>query len=282
MITENILIDLKPENYEQLFNLELNYKETEILTEINSFLAELNVNTTEYISKTIIKVKTSIKSYFESGITEEYIKNLTEKIADYVFQDEFYSQINAYLKYACGPESKIILAFSTEIDFHKLLSENNFYFNLTSYEASYTTMKERITTLFDQEKNQFVNNLKMPDFLVDKIKRKVSDFISESYQFSNEKINSLTDVTDFEFLNMEFSLKDITRNALADVVDNLNSKLDGIIKTAFDKEFNDFKVQIQDYLDELKNKILQTINFEYNSTIYYYNQMEENLIIIHQ
>jgi hypothetical protein len=40
MITENILIDLKPENYEQLFKLELNYKETEILTDINSFLAK--------------------------------------------------------------------------------------------------------------------------------------------------------------------------------------------------------------------------------------------------
>ena len=67
MITENILIDLKPENYEQLFKLELNYKETEILTDINSFLAELNANSTEYIFGAIIKVKSSIQSYFRNN-----------------------------------------------------------------------------------------------------------------------------------------------------------------------------------------------------------------------
>ena len=60
MITENILIDLKPENYQQLFNLELNYKETEILIEINSFFAELNANTTEYISESLEKLKINI------------------------------------------------------------------------------------------------------------------------------------------------------------------------------------------------------------------------------
>ena len=72
-------------------------------------------------------------------------------------------------------------------------------------------MINRITTLFEQKKNQFVNNLKMLDLLVDKLKKKVSDFISESYEFNNEKIISLTDIINFEFLNMEFSLKDITR-----------------------------------------------------------------------
>ena len=67
MISENILILLKPEDYEQLFKLELNYKETEILTDINSFLAELNANTTEYIFGAIIKVKSSIQSYFSNN-----------------------------------------------------------------------------------------------------------------------------------------------------------------------------------------------------------------------
>ena len=45
MITDNTLIDLKPEKYKELFYLELNYKETEILTDINTFLSELNNET---------------------------------------------------------------------------------------------------------------------------------------------------------------------------------------------------------------------------------------------
>ena len=49
---------------------------------------------------------------------------------------------------------------------------------------------------------------------------------------------------------MKFSLKDITNNAFADVTNKLYSKLDGIIKKAFDDKFDDFKGEIQNHLVE--------------------------------
>jgi hypothetical protein len=177
MIKENILIDLKPEKYKELFSLELNYKETQILTDITTFLAELNEQTYIYINQTIIKVQASIENYFETGITEGYIETLIGTIANNIFEEEFGNQIIEYLFYACGPESKIIQAFTTEIEFHKLLSENKFYFILQSYEASYEILKNRVLNVFNNEKTKFLASLKIPDLLVDKLKRKVIDFI---------------------------------------------------------------------------------------------------------
>ena len=82
---------------------------------------------------------------------------------------------------------------------------------------------------------------------------------------------------------MEFSLKDITDNALTDVINNLNSKFDGIIKKAFDDKFDDFKGEIQNHLVEWKNTIKDTIDVQYNSTIYtIIDNIKENLIIIQQ
>ena len=81
---------------------------------------------------------------------------------------------------------------------------------------------------------------------------------------------------------MKFSLKDITNNAFADVTNKLYSKLDGIIKKAFDDKFDDFKGEIQNHLVEWKNTIKDTIDVQYNSTIYIIDNIEENLIIIQQ
>ena len=75
------------------------------------------------INKTIIKLQDSIENYFKTWITEGYIESLIGTIANNIFEDEFGNQIKEYLFYACGPESKIIQAFTTEIKFHKLLSE---------------------------------------------------------------------------------------------------------------------------------------------------------------
>ena len=71
---------------------------------------------------------------------------------------------------------------------------------------------------------------------------------------------------------MKFSLKDITNNVFAEATNKLYSKLDGIIKKAFDDKFDDFKGEIQNHLVEWKNTIKDTIDIQYNSTIYYYIQ----------
>ena len=81
---------------------------------------------------------------------------------------------------------------------------------------------------------------------------------------------------------MKFSLKDITNNVFAEATNKLYSKLDGIIKKAFDDKFDDFKGEIQNHLVEWKNTIKDTIDVQYNSTIYIIDNIEENLIIIQQ
>ncbi len=50
IIGNNILSDLSSKYYVELFENELKYRESEILTNILEFLSDLNVNTTEYIN----------------------------------------------------------------------------------------------------------------------------------------------------------------------------------------------------------------------------------------
>jgi hypothetical protein len=147
MITkEKILIDLSAVEYARLFSLELNYKETEILTDIKTFIRKLNKETKEYIDGSITTLKTDIKAYFESGAKIETIKKNIELIAQSVFvsPEDFLLEIEYYIFYACGPVSKIIQSFNEEINFHKYLSKNQFVFNLTTYELAYNASFDRI------------------------------------------------------------------------------------------------------------------------------------------
>ena len=61
--------------------------------------------------------------------------------------------------------------------------KKKFYYDLISYEATYKNLKKRIINLFNEEKTKFIDSLKIPDLLVDKLKKKVKEFIAESYQF---------------------------------------------------------------------------------------------------
>jgi hypothetical protein len=85
MIGNNILSNLNSTQYTKIFNDEFNYKENEILLDINNLLNELNINTTNYISQSLESLKTNIKSYFLSGINIEGIEQYIETIAQSIF-----------------------------------------------------------------------------------------------------------------------------------------------------------------------------------------------------
>ncbi len=70
---------------------------------------------------------------------------------------------------------------------------------------------------------------------------------------------------------MSFSLQDITQKALTTVSNKINSKIDEIIKTVFDKQFNEFKDKIVTNLDNSYYYIIQVIDLNFNSTLIYYN-----------
>ena len=55
----------------------------------------------------------------------------------------------------------------------------------------------------------------------DLLSEKVKDFVSKSSEYIYDKVNSLSNVTRFEFLNMEYSIKLISQDVLHNVTQSL-------------------------------------------------------------
>ena len=124
MIGDDIFSDFDSNTYTQLFNLELNYRGNEILTDITNFLSELNNETIHYINGSLDKLKIDIESYFSSGVNLIGMKENIETIGREIFFDPSHlkKQIVDYIYYLCGSISKLEVAFNEEIDFHDIIS----------------------------------------------------------------------------------------------------------------------------------------------------------------
>ena len=154
MIGDDIFSDFDSNTYTQLFNLELNYRGNEILTDITNFLSELNNETIHYINGSLDKLKIDIESYFSSGVNLKGMKENIETIGREIFFDPSHlkKQIVDYLYYACGPISKLEVAFNEEIDFHDIISENNYYFDEESYNDSFLAAHDELINQYNKKK----------------------------------------------------------------------------------------------------------------------------------
>ena len=85
------------------------------------------------------KLKIEIQNYFSSGVNLEGMKENIETIDKEIFFEPSHLKIQIvdYIFYAYGPISKLEVAFNEEIDFHNIISENNYYFDEESYNKSF-------------------------------------------------------------------------------------------------------------------------------------------------
>ena len=158
MIGDDTLSGLSSSDFTQLFETELNYRGTEILTDIFDFLSKLNVNTTKYIEGSLESFKINIESYFLSGVNVEGITKNIETIAQTIFinPDYLLQEIFDYLYYPCGPISKLELAFNEEIEFHKIMSEERFYFNAEAYKSAFKEVNDTLLKIYEDKKKNFL------------------------------------------------------------------------------------------------------------------------------
>jgi len=268
--TEKILVDLEPLKYSELFVEELTYKRTEILTDIKTFLSELNVNTTKYIESTIDTLKTHIKIYFESGLLG--IESKIEEMAGKIFIDPevLQQEIYNYITYQCGPNSKIMLAFNQEIEFHKIMAQKKYNFNQKDYQDAYEQMKKDLEKLVKEQKELLFNDLEVPELLITELIKKLNDFVSESYETISKKMETLTTLTKFEFLNMEYSIKDIVNDALREVRQNFSSIIEKNVREQYKEALKALKATIKNNLDRFIKEINNQLNVEYEGTFEFY------------
>jgi hypothetical protein len=70
---------------------------------------------------------------------------------------------------------------------------------------------------------------------------------------------------------MTFSVRDITREALNEAVSSILNDIDKTMRDTYQEKFNALLDTIKEDLDAQFNKILEVINYEYTTTVTYYN-----------
>ena len=93
------------------------------------------------------------------------------------------------------------------------------------------------------------------------------DFIEKSYEYIYEKINSLSDITQFEFLNMTFSISEISQEVLNNVAKTLKEQVDNQMITIYNDKLGELKEEVKIHLDEHFEKLNHSINYEHDATI---------------
>ena len=272
MIGNDILSNLDENKYTKLFEAELNYKEDNIKSDIMQFIKRLNINTTKFIDGSIETLKTNIINYYISGVNEEGIKENIQTIAKKIFVNPFKlnNETRFYLYYTCGPLPKIQLVFDEEIEYHKEKSENNYYFDNNEYKTKFETALSNLITDYDNKKKDLFDYLTVPKEIKAKLLQKIIDFISESYEKIYEKVNSISDITYFEFLGFEYSVREIILGALHNTKENLIKIVNTAIEDTYTFYLNEFKKDVIKDLDEQFNIIQAALNAQYTTTNNHY------------
>ena len=93
------------------------------------------------------------------------------------------------------------------------------------------------------------------------------DFIEKSYEYIYEKINSLSDITQFEFLNMTFSISEISQEVLNNVAKTLKEQVDNQMITIYNDKLGELKEEVKIHLDEHFETFDKLINYEHEATV---------------
>lgn len=272
MIGNDILSNLDENRYTKLFEAELNYKGENILSDIIAFIKELNINTTKYINGSIETLKTDIKNYYISGVNEEGIVQNIKTIAKKIFVNPFKlnNETRFYLYYTCGPLPKIQLAFDEEIEYHKVLSEDNYYFDNNEYKTKFETALSNLISDYNNKKTHLFDYLTVPEEIKAKLIQKIIDFISNSYEIIYEKVNSISNITHFEFLGFEYSVREIILEVLHNTRENLMKNVNKQIEETYKLYLDEFKDDLIKGLDEQFKIIEAALNAQYTTTNNFY------------
>ncbi len=277
-IEENVLSNLNIMSFLDLFENELNNKENELLIDINSFINELNYNTSKIINPTLQSLKVDIKNYVESKINIENIKEHIKIIANLIFinPQELYDEINSYLQYySAGPISKIKNGFNMDIEYYKRISGNNFTFDYESYKKSFDELHKKIKESYINGKNNLLKDFKISEMLIDTLSQNISDFIIQSFDKISQEINSLVNITNFQFLNMNFSIQNYIEEILNETIKSINNiNINEIISNIYNDYYGMLKNKIKDDLDNIYKTLDAAIYNEYESNVHYYQRQQ--------
>ena len=284
MIGENILSELSSDEYTNKFNVELEYKISEIVTNIFRYIEELNNKTIEFMDGHLDTLNLHINASFVEVINIAGIEENIKLIAQEVFIDhkELTKQMLDYLYDPCGPFAKLEMAFNKEYNTHRSSSNNNFKFDLQSYSDSYSTLINEIISEYQNKKNTYLTEIQVPSSLIDLISMNITTNIFNAYYSVYDKVISISDVTEFEFLNMTYSISSITLELLESETNSLVEQAVDSLHEIYENYLKTFRTKVIENFDQYFNQILSRLEYQFNATSNKYNinqNPESNYVI---
>ena len=265
MIGDDVLSGLNVNKFTQLYKTELNYRGKQILTDINEFLYNLNIESASLIKESINGLKSDIQSYFLSGVNNDLIKAYITNIAEsiYINPADFLQKIKNYLYEPCGPISKLENAFNQEMNYYETLYDGKYVFDQEKYKASFENAYQEIMDEYTNQENILFNNLGVSSSLKTQLKNTISNFIELSYESILDKVNNIADITEFEMLNISYSLLDISFDALYEKKSELLNIVDDLIESIYVTKLNSLINSIKSDFQNVVEQVHIAINYEY-------------------
>ena len=258
------------EYYEYYKNMN-NFKGDAIISDIISYVNELEYESEESIKPNIRNFSNIINQTFTKNLNIELIKNIIiQNITSNIFIID--DNITASLrKELSSIKSSIMRAFSAEKNYYS--NSNNKYFSPSqsyydSYDQLYVNIRKMISELGNIEIS--LNN-ELIDEIENVLKSRINDISSEikkQIQLTSQSLGT------FELLNTTFTLMDYSDNFLDENTNNLKAQLRKEIEKIYNNDIENFKSECQQFIDE-QIKIVNT--FLNDTFIATYTKLEQDV-----
>ena len=156
-------------------------------------------------------------------MTYEYLKNLKD--------------------YLSSPWSNIMKIIDEEILYNE--DKKPYYFDYISYDKDYKELYHEIYENYLNEKEKFLNNLFIPNHIKNKLYIELSDFINETFINLEEKLLNLSQITSYEFLDINYNFTEMIYNTLNEIKDLYYEDIKNKIEETYNNQFEQFKNTIK-------------------------------------
>ena len=152
-----------------------------------------------------------------------------------------------YLKnlkdYLSSPLSNIMKIIDEEILYNE--DKKPYYFDYISYDKDYKELYHEIYENYLNEKEQFLNDLFVPNHIKNKLYIELSDFINETFINLEEKLLNLSQITSYEFLDINYNFTEMIYNTLNEIKDLYYEDIKNKIEETYNNQFEQFKYTIK-------------------------------------
>ena len=241
-----------------------------------------------------IGIIAEIKIVFSKLINIEGLNQVIETIAKNIFIDpkDYQNRLKALVVGHCGIINNISYYFDQEIIYHQEKSKGRYFFNATAYDQDYKKVLNEIELQYKEDREKFLNDTQeetkiyVPAHLMNELFKVIDYAIDEAYDRITEKLAVIANITEFEFLDMTYSLLDTFKDALEEVRNSVKKEVKKEIDRIYQNYMDSLIFEIKANIDKRYDTLIATLQSQYNATYAKYSNLsifaEDNTYEINQ